>query len=175
MKSKLVVPLSLAGSVAALFFFQVDFVSSQVSAQFAMRATDPGVRGGAAGGGGQLAGLTSNQAAFFASGLADFNSAEDVPDGLGPRMNLDSCGGCHLQPAVGGTSPFVNPQAAFATKDGGTDSVPSFISANGPMREARFVKNPDVTTDGRLPLQVNIPPNTAATPHPAHHPRFAPR
>jgi len=50
-------------------------------------------------------------------------------------MNLDGCGGCHLQPAVGGTSPFVNPQVAFASKDGGTDKVPSFISSNGPVRE----------------------------------------
>src|SRR5258706_6218249 len=141
MKSKLVVPLSLAGSVAALFFFQVDFVSSQVSTQFATRASDPGVRGGAAGGGGQLAGLTSNQAAFFASGLADFNSAEDVPDGLGPRMNLDSCGGCHLQPAVGGTSPFVDPPAAFATKDGGTHFLPPVISANGALGAARVREN----------------------------------
>src|SRR5258706_11878734 len=118
MKGKLVVPLSLAGSVAALFFFQVDFVSSQVSAQFAMRATDPGVRGGATGGGEQLAGLTSNQAAFFASGLADFNSAEDVPDGLGPRMNLDSCGGCPFPPAVGGPSPVLKPPAALPPQGG---------------------------------------------------------
>ena len=173
MKSKLVVPLSLAGSVAALFFFQVDFVSSQVSAQFAMRATDPGVRGGATGGGEQLAGLTSNQAAFFASGLADFNSAEDVPDGLGPRMNLDSCGGCHLQPAVGGTSPFVNPQAAFATKDGGTDSVPSFISANGPVREARFVKNPDGTADGGVHALFTITGRTGANGCTLAQPDFA--
>ena len=173
MKSKLVVPLSLAGSVAALFFFQVDFVSSQVSPQFATRASDPGVRGGAAGGGGQLAGLTSNQAAFFASGLADFNSAEDVPDGLGPRMNLDSCGGCHLQPAVGGTSPFVNPQAAFATKDGGTDSVPSFISANGPVREARFVKNPDGTADGGVHALFTITGRTGANGCTLAQPDFA--
>src|SRR6267142_735867 len=173
MKSKLVVPLSLAGSVAALFFFQVDFVSSQVSPQFAMRASDPGVRGGAAGGGGQLAGLTSNQAAFFASGLADFNSAEDVPDGLGPRMNLDSCGGCHLQPAVGGTSPFVNPQAAFAKKDGGTDSVPSFISANGPVLEARFVKNPDGTADGGVHALFTITGRTGATGCTLAQPDFA--
>ena len=173
MKSKLVVPLSLAGSVAALFFFQVDFVSSQVSPQFAMRASDPGVRGGAAGGGGQLAGLTSNQAAFFASGLADFNSAEDVPDGLGPRMNLDSCGGCHLQPAVGGTTPFVNPQAAFAKKDGGTDSVPSFISANGPVLEARFVKNPDGTADGGVHALFTITGRTGATGCTLAQPDFA--
>ena len=79
-------------------------------------ASDPGVRGGAAGAGGQIPDLTPNQAAFFASGAADFASAEEVDEGLGPRMNLDSCGGCHIQPALGGTSPFVNPQVAFATQ-----------------------------------------------------------
>src|SRR6266581_1728301 len=151
MKGKLAVPLSLAGSVAALFFFQVDFVSSQLSfggggTQF--RASDPGVRGGAAGAGGQLEGLSGTQAAFFTAGAVDFAEEENVPDGLGPRMNLDSCGGCHIQPALGGTSAFVNPQVAFAGKDGGTDSVPPFISANGPVREARFVLNPDGTADG---------------------------
>src|SRR5437667_3389382 len=151
MKSTLAVPLSLAGSVAALFFFQVDFVSSQLSfggggTQF--RASDPGVRGGAAGAGGQLEGLSGTQAAFFTAGAAEFAEEDNVPDGLGPRMNLDNCGGCHIQPALGGTSPFVNPQVAFAGKDGGTDSVPPFIYANGPVREARFVLNPDGTADG---------------------------
>ena len=71
-----------------------------------------------------------------------------MPDGLGPRMNLDGCGGCHAQPAVGGTSPAVNPQVDFASKLGGTDAVPSFITLNGPVREARFVRNPDGTPDG---------------------------
>src|SRR6266581_103432 len=151
MKGKLAVPLSLAVSVAAFFFFQVDFVSSQLSfggggTQF--RASDPGVRGGAAGAGAQLAGLSATQAAFFAAGAVDYAEADNVGDGLGPRMNLDSCGGCHIQPALGGTSPFVNPQVTFAGKDGGTDSVPSFIAANGPVREARFVLNPDGTADG---------------------------
>jgi hypothetical protein len=32
-----------------------------------------------------------------------------------------------------------NPQVALATLDGATNSVPSFITANGPVREARFV------------------------------------
>src|SRR5258706_8230183 len=95
MKSKFVAPLSLAGSVAALFLFQVDFVSSQQSfgADSQFRASDPSVRGGAAGAGGQIDGLSFNPQAFFASGLADFNSAEEVDEGLGPRMNLDGCGG----------------------------------------------------------------------------------
>jgi CxxC motif-containing protein (DUF1111 family) len=47
---------------------------------------------------------------------------------------------------VGGSSPFVNPQVAFAKA--GSDTVPSFISSNGPVREARFVSNPDGTPDG---------------------------
>jgi len=175
MKSKFVAPLSLAGSVAALFLFQVDFVSSQQSfgADSQFRASDPGVRGGAAGAGGQIDGLSFNQQAFFASGLADFNSAEEVDEGLGPRMNLDGCGGCHLQPAVGGTSPFVNPQVAFAKKDGGTDSVPSFISANGPVREARFVKNADGTADGGVHALFTITGRTGATGCTLAQPDFA--
>jgi CxxC motif-containing protein (DUF1111 family) len=58
--------------------------------------------------------------------------------GLGPRFNLDSCAGCHAQPAIGGSSPAVNPQIAMAGKDKGTDKVPSFITINGPIREVRF-------------------------------------
>jgi len=41
-----------------------------------------------------------------------------------------------------------NPQIAFATLNGGTDSIPSFLSASGPVREARFVSNADGTPDG---------------------------
>ena len=172
MKSKLVATLSLAAAVTVLFSFQIEMASSQLST-FVQRASDPGVRGGAAGAGGQLAGLSANQAAFFASGQADFASTEDVPDGLGPRMNLDSCSGCHLQPAVGGTSPFVNPQVAFAGKDGGTDFVPSFISANGPVREARFVKNPDATADGGVHALFTITGRTGATGCTLAQPDFA--
>ena len=111
-------------------------------------ARDPGVRGGAAGAGGPIAGLTKNELAFFDAGKDDFEEEEAVADGLGPTMNLDSCGGCHLQPAIGGTSPAVNPQVAFATKNGATNTVPSFITRNGPVREARFVRNADGTPDG---------------------------
>ena len=173
MKSKFLVPLSLAGSVAALFFSQIDLVSSQQFGGTQFRASDPGVRGGDAGAGAQITGLSTNQQAFFASGLADFNSAEEVDEGLGPRMNLDGCGGCHLQPAVGGTSPFVNPQVAFANKDGGTDTVPSFISANGPVREARFVKNPDGTPDGGVHALFTITGRTGATGCTLAQPNFA--
>src|SRR5207247_40533 len=52
--------------------------------------------------------------------------------------NLDSCGGCHSQPAIGGTRPATNPQIAVATKNGATNTPPFFISINGPVREAIF-------------------------------------
>ena len=111
-------------------------------------ARDPGARGGAAAAGAPIAGLTRSELAFFDAGKDDFAEEEAAADGLGPTMNLDSCGGCHLQPALGGTSPPVNPQIAFATKNGATNTVPSFIARNGPVREARFVRNPDGTPDG---------------------------
>jgi len=88
-------------------------------------------------------------------------------------MNLDQCSGCHAQPAVGGTSPFVNPQLAFASKDGGTDFVPSFIAANGPVREARFVKNPDGTPDGGVHDLFTITGRTGATGCTLAQPDFA--
>jgi CxxC motif-containing protein (DUF1111 family) len=133
---------------------------------------DPGVRGGP-GAGDPIPGLSPNQLAFFNAGKADFNAAEDVPDGLGPRMNLDSCGGCHAQPAAGGTSPAVNPQVAFASLDGGTDTVPSFIRANGPVREARFVKNADGSPDGGVHAIFTITGRTGATGCTLTQPNFA--
>jgi len=82
--------------------------------------------------------------------------------GLGPRFNANSCASCHVFPTVGGTSPpgnFVthdntgrtitgNPQVSVASLDGARNTVPSFITQNGPVREARFVLNPDGTLDG---------------------------
>jgi CxxC motif-containing protein (DUF1111 family) len=106
------------------------------------------VRGGAAGAGAPIAGLTGTELAFFNSGKDEFEGNEDVADGLGPTMNLGSCGGCHLQPALGGTSPSENPQVGFATEKGAANKVPPFITPKGPVREARFVKNADGTPDG---------------------------
>ena len=109
---------------------------------------DPGVRGGGPGGGLPFADLTDNERAFFEVGLEDFAEAEGVGEGMGPRFNLDGCAGCHLQPAVGGTSPAVNPQVAVATAFGALNILPSFITLNGPVREARFKFNPDGSRDG---------------------------
>src|SRR5260221_8894667 len=121
MKGKSIAPPFLAGSVAALFLFQIDLVSSQVAPQLAdsalLSTRDPGVRAGADAGG-QLPGLSPNQAAFFASGATEFAAPEEVDEGLGPRMNLDSCGGCHIQPALGGPHPLLKPHGALAHKEG---------------------------------------------------------
>jgi CxxC motif-containing protein (DUF1111 family) len=111
----------------------------------AMAQTDPGVRNGAAGAGGPLPGISTPEGKFFSNGQTRFLQTESVSgtiagtgSGLGPTFNLDSCAGCHAQPAVGGTSPAVNPQVAVATRNGATNVVPFFITSNGPVREARF-------------------------------------
>jgi CxxC motif-containing protein (DUF1111 family) len=117
-------------------------------AQSAPGPRDPGVRGGSPGAGGHISGLTTNQIAFFNEGLNRFNEVDAVVNGLGPRFNMDSCAGCHAQPAPGGTSPFVNPQVSVASKAGATNSVPSFITLDGPVREVRFIHNPDGSADG---------------------------
>jgi CxxC motif-containing protein (DUF1111 family) len=111
-------------------------------------AHDPGVRGGGPGVGGPLAGLPQVYDNYFAAALARFKEVDTVSTGLGPRFNMNSCVGCHINPAVGGSSPAVNPQIAVATLAGAQNQIPSFITLNGPVREARFISNPDGTPDG---------------------------
>jgi CxxC motif-containing protein (DUF1111 family) len=127
------------GSAVALLF---------LSATPALAQVDPGVQGGAPRAGGPIGGLVGNEEEFFDVGLDDFAEAEGVGDGLGPRFNLDSCGGCHIQPAIGGSSPTVNPQVGVATAFGARNTVPSFITMNGPVREARFKRTPGGQPDG---------------------------
>jgi CxxC motif-containing protein (DUF1111 family) len=114
----------------------------------AFAQVDPGVRGGAAGAGHPLPGLTANELTFFDVGKDDFEEAEGIGDGLGPRFNLDGCGGCHAQPGVGGSSGPVNPQFAIATAFGARNTVPAFITPNGPIREARFKRTAGGARDG---------------------------
>ena len=142
---KIMVPLLLTLVIVGVFFSCAE-IPPPVDSSSAAR--DPGVRGGSAGAGAPLAGLTKTELLFFNASKDDFEEEEGVVDGLGPTMNLDGCAGCHLQPAVGGTSPPVNPQVKFANKNGATNTVPSFITPKGPVREARFVKNADETPDG---------------------------
>ena len=127
---------------------------AQMPAQTGKVPADPGVRGGAAGAGGPLLGLTTDESAFFQDGLARFADIEVVTggnnNGLGPRFNSNQCLSCHSQPAAGGSSPARNPLVAVATLNGARNAVPWFITQNGPVREARFKQNPNGTNDGEV-------------------------
>jgi len=122
-------------------------VSLLIFGQMLLGQTDPGVQSGNRGTGAALASTLANDnpgiLAFFNDGLARFQDVEAVSgganNGLGPRFNSNSCSSCHAQPAVGGTGPATNPQFAFAGSSvAPRDATPSFITANGPTREARF-------------------------------------
>ena len=123
-----------------------------MSAQTRKVPTDPGVRAGAAGAGNPLPGLTADETAFFRDGLARFADIEVVTggsnNGLGPRFNSNQCLSCHAQPAAGGSSPARNPLIGVATLNGARNVMPWFITPNGPIREARFKRNPNGTNDG---------------------------
>ena len=91
------------------------------------------------GAGHQLANLTPDQTAFWFASLAVFGEQATVDGasdpstnnpsirGLGPAFNGDSCFMCHSFPAIGGTSPFTNPQVALATAKGAQNALPPFI------------------------------------------------
>jgi CxxC motif-containing protein (DUF1111 family) len=150
--------MKLGGIVlmAAIVVVTGAFFSEEVWSQVArFTARDPGVRSGAAGAGGPLSGLSWIEKRVFEIGREDFEEVqsvqgtiEDTERGLGPRFNLDSCAGCHSHPAIGGSSPSVNPQVEVAKKEGANNEIPSFIKIDGPIREARFKSNQDGTPDG---------------------------
>lgn len=96
----------------------------------------------------------------FQNGLTQFIEVEP-PDlnagpgngGLGPTYNSDSCGSCHSQPAIGGTSPNrfafpnVGPNPQFTVGQqvvlpnqtiSMANDIPFFVTQDGPVREARF-------------------------------------
>ncbi len=116
---------------------------------------DPGVRAGADAGG-PLQNLNGDEWNFFAAALQAFQEVTSVSGalsgeegrGLGPRFNHNSCAACHAYPSVGGTSPVRNPQIDVATLHGARNTVPSFITATGPVRVARFIRNADGRPDG---------------------------
>src|SRR5260370_36603509 len=77
-----------------------------LTAACCLAQSDPGPRGGAAGAGKAIAGLTAGETDFFNNhGIPQFSQVEAVADGLGPRFNLDSCGGCGSPPPLGGARP----------------------------------------------------------------------
>ena len=120
---------------------------------------DPGPRAGAAGAGGPYPTRNPNELNFFNQAFLRFQEVDAVQgasSGLGPTFNGNSCTMCHAQPAIGGSSPGLaspqnavpNPQVALATLDGATNFVPSFITAGGPVREARFIQSANGSLDG---------------------------
>jgi CxxC motif-containing protein (DUF1111 family) len=126
------------------------FASGMVHAQ-----VDPGPRGGAAGAGSYYPTLNVNEQLFFTQAQLRFQEVDSVSgtmpgetgSGLGPTFNGNSCAMCHAQPTIGGSSPglkspqnpVANPQVGLATLDGANNTVPPFIIASGPVREARFI------------------------------------
>jgi len=140
--------------------------------------SDPGPRTGPAGAGGPFVGLSAEEVKFFWAARDRFKEVDSVSGtiekgvGLGPTFNGNSCAQCHAQPAAGGSSPSPrspqvrriilrekhlvlvpqdNPQVALASLDrvpGENQTVPSFITVDGPVREARFIKKTDGTLDG---------------------------
>jgi CxxC motif-containing protein (DUF1111 family) len=125
--------------------------------------SDPGVRSVTVDAGQPLNSVASTPGLLdlFNNGSGQFQEDQVVQgganNGLGPRFNSTSCGSCHSQPAVGGTSPSqtvfpqVGPNPQFQTF-GGNNTIPDFIKADGPVREARFqiFLNPDGTFTQQL-------------------------
>lgn len=120
---------------------------------------DPGPRGGPPSAGGPFPALSVYEQFIFGQASNVFQEVDSVSgtisgqsgSGLGPTFNGNSCAMCHSQPAVGGSSPGLsspqksvpNPQVALATLNGANNTVPSFITAQGPVREARFISGPN--------------------------------
>jgi CxxC motif-containing protein (DUF1111 family) len=136
-----------------IVFLAVVSSATVMVGQLAVR--DPGVRGGAVDSGDPMDSVATTQGAadFFINGQMRFQDVEVVGGqlnntGLGPRFNTNQCSSCHAQPAVGGTSPSTtdypflgpNPETLVYNLHGqnGQNTLPSFITPDGPVREARF-------------------------------------
>ena len=146
-------------SPAVLCFVMLLFANLHLVAQ-----NDPGPRRGAAAAGGPYSGLNGNEQALFNQAMQVLQEIDSVSgavsgepgSGLGPTYNGNSCAQCHAQPAVGGSSPglnspqnsVTNPQIALATLDGATNNIPPFITPDGPMLEARFIRTASGAADG---------------------------
>ncbi|HET9406125.1 MAG TPA: di-heme oxidoredictase family protein [Candidatus Sulfotelmatobacter sp.] len=135
---KIVVTLSAVMLLLAL-------IGAQAPSSTSNNVSDPGVRQGSPGAGSPIPGLTPNQLAMFTAGMVTFSEIDSVSgtiagtgSGLGPRFNAESCAQCHAAPAIGGSSPSINPQIAAATDQNAGNQIPFFITPNGPVREARF-------------------------------------
>ncbi len=125
--------------------------------------------------------LSGDLQTFFTAAMSDFMEIDSVSgtisgedgSGLGPTFNGNSCAQCHAFPVVGGTSPARNPQVELANLDQAKNTVPSFITSEGPVREARFVRNPDGSPDGGVHGLFTIRGRTDAVGCDLRQPNFA--
>jgi CxxC motif-containing protein (DUF1111 family) len=133
------------------------YLTIALAAGVSVGQQDPGPRSGPAAAGGYYPTLNANEQTIFSQAATVFQEVDSVTgsiagetgNGLGPTFNGNSCSMCHSQPAIGGSGPGLkspqnpvpNPQVALATLDGAGNTVPAFITADGPVREARFVLN----------------------------------
>lgn len=137
---------------------------------------DPGPRAGAASAGSPI---DAQYLTYFNIFKTQFETVDVVPNnsaanngngGLGPRFNGNSCAMCHSQPATGGSSPSpaspqvpqTNPEITVATLDGAHNTIPSFITPDGPVREARFVRSTGMNGSG-IPLPAGSPDGSVHT------------
>jgi hypothetical protein len=123
---------------------------------FSAAQKDPGPRRGPAAAGGPYSELNSNEQTAFSNAKGSFMEVDSVSGtipgepgtGLGPTFNGNSCAQCHAQPTVGGSSPGLsspqnpipNPQVVLANLDGAKNAIPTFITPDGPVREARLIR-----------------------------------
>jgi len=126
---------------------------------------DPGPRGAPVGAGGFIANLGAAALAGAEDGKIRFAELETFPGGLGPLYNSGpsgACSECHAHPAMGGSSPSANaypnigqnPQATLDYNAGGANNtIPSFITPNGPVREMRlkFTRNANGSLNTNAP------------------------
>ena len=133
-------------------------------------ATDPGPRPLPANAGAFYSALTANQNSITTRLTQIFTEVNFVAGGplvktvgLGPRFNSNSCSSCHAYPAVGGSSPPNNPLFGIYQLQGATNTMPYFITANGPVIVARFpYKSDGVTPDGGVHQMFTISNRTDA-------------
>lgn len=76
--------------------------------------------------GGPERSLDPDEQARFISGREVFDRDIFVEDGLGPRMNGDSCRACHFEPVIGGAGPLDVNVMRHGQWDGETFLVPDY-------------------------------------------------
>jgi CxxC motif-containing protein (DUF1111 family) len=169
-KSRRRLPLYL--SAAALLAVSLAALMSRppVTVHGSSLAVDPGPRPLPAAAGNFYSALTPNQNSITTRLTQIFTEVNFVAGGplvktvgLGPRFNSNSCNSCHAYPAVGGSSPPNNPLFGIYQLQGATNTMPYFITANGPVIVARFpYKSDGVTPDGGVHQMFTISNRTDA-------------